>query len=167
MTALQIAFAECDAVVTSGGVSVGEYDYVRAAFEKLGGSLGFWRVKIKPGKPFVFGRLVDKPLFGVPGNPVSALVTFLVLVRPALMQLQGAADLNLPAHPGILADPLANRGDRRHFMRVRVDAQGTVRATGLQASHAVSSLGQANGLVDVPAETNLAEGETVEVSRFA
>ena len=83
------------------------------------------------------------------------------------MQLQGAADLNLPAHPGILADPLANRGDRRHFMRVRVDAQGTVRATGLQASHAVSSLGQANGLVDVPAETNLAEGETVEVSRFA
>ena len=167
MTALQTAFAECDAVVTSGGVSVGEHDYVKAAFEKLGGSLGFWRVKIKPGKPFVFGRLVDKPLFGVPGNPVSALVTFLVLVRPALMQLQGAADLNLPAHPGILADPLANRGDRRHFMRVRVDAQGTVHATGLQASHAVGSLGQANGLVDVPAETNLAEGRTVEVSRFA
>ena len=167
MTALQTAFAECDAVVTSGGVSVGEHDHVKAAFENLGGSLDFWRVKIKPGKPFVFGRLVDKPLFGVPGNPVSALVTFLVLVRPALMQLQGAADLNLPGHPGILADPLVNRGDRRHFMRVRVGAQGTVHATGLQASHAVGSLGQANGLVDVPAETNLAEGETVEVLRFA
>jgi molybdopterin molybdotransferase len=167
MTALQTAFAECDAVVTSGGVSVGEHDYVKAAFEKLGGSLDFWRVKIKPGKPFVFGRLANKPLFGVPGNPVSALVTFLVLVRPALMQLQGAADLELPAHPGVLADPLTNRGDRRHFMRVRVDAKGTVHATGLQASHAVGSLGQANGLVDVPAETNLAEGDAVEVLRFA
>jgi molybdopterin molybdotransferase len=167
MAALQTAFAECDAVVTSGGVSVGEHDYVKAAFEKLGGSLDFWRVKIKPGKPFVFGRLVDKPLFGVPGNPVSALVTFLVLVRPALMQLQGAADLGLSAHPGVLADALANRGDRRHFIRVRVDAKGTVHATGLQASHAVGSLGQANGLVDVPPESNLAEGETVEVLRFA
>ena len=167
MAALQTAFAECDAVVTSGGVSVGEHDYVKAAFEKLGGSLDFWRVKIKPGKPFVFGRLANKPLFGVPGNPVSALVTFLVLVRPALMQLQGAADLELPAHPGVLADPLTNRGDRRHFMRVRVDAKGTVHATGLQASHAVGSLGQANGLVDVPAETNLAEGDAVEVLRFA
>jgi molybdopterin molybdotransferase len=167
MAALQTAFAECDAVVTSGGVSVGEHDYVKAAFEKLGGSLDFWRVKIKPGKPFVFGRLANKPLFGVPGNPVSALVTFLVLVRPALMQLQGAADLELPAHPGVLADPLTNRGDRRHFMRVRVDAKGTVHATGLQASHAVGSLGQTNGLVDVPPETNLAEGATVEVLRFA
>ncbi len=167
MAALQTAFAECDAVVTSGGVSVGDHDYVKAAFEKLGGSLDFWRVNIKPGKPFVFGRLEGKPLFGVPGNPVSAMVTFLVLARPALMQLQGAADLNLPAHPGVLADPLANRGDRRHFMRVRVDAKGTVCATGLQASHAVSSLGEANGLVDVPPETNLAEGERVEVLRFA
>ena len=167
MAALQTAFAECDAVVTSGGVSVGEHDYVKAAFEKLGGSLDFWRVKIKPGKPFVFGRLAEKPLFGVPGNPVSALVTFLVLVRPALMQLQGAADLGLSAHPGVLADALANRGDRRHFIRVRVDAKGTVHATGLQASHAVGSLGQANGLVDVPPESNLAEGETVEVLRFA
>jgi len=167
MTALKTAFAECDAVVTSGGVSVGEHDYIKAAFEKLGGSLDFWRVKIKPGKPFVFGRLEGKPLFGVPGNPVSAMVTFLVLVRPMLMQLQGAADLGLSAHPGVLADALANRGDRRHFIRVRVDAKGTVHATGLQASHAVGSLGQANGLVDVPPESNLAEGESVEVLRFA
>ncbi len=164
--ALQSAFAECDAVVTSGGVSVGDHDYVKAAFEKLGGSLDFWRVKIKPGKPFVFGRLNDKPLFGVPGNPVSALVTFLVLVRPALLQLQGANDFELPVHFGTLADPLANRGDRRHFIRVRADAEGTVNATGLQASHAVGSLGAANGLVDVPPETVLAEGESVQVLRF-
>jgi molybdopterin molybdotransferase len=168
--ALQTAFAECDAVVTSGGVSVGEHDFVKAALEELGGLLDFWRVKIKPGKPFVFGRLEGKPLFGVPGNPVSAMVTFLVLVRPALMQLQGAADLSeldLPVHPGVLAEPLANRGDRRHFMRVRVDAQGRVHTTGLQASHAVGSLGQANGLVDVPPEARLAAGEMVAVLRFA
>jgi molybdopterin molybdotransferase len=165
--ALQGAFAECDALVTSGGVSVGEHDFVKAALEQLGGTLDFWRVKIKPGKPFVFGRLGGKPFFGVPGNPVSAMVTFLVLVRPALMQLQGAADLDLPAHSGVLADALANRGDRRHFMRVRADAQGQVYATGLQASHAVGSLGQANGLIDVPPETTLAEGEQVAVLRFA
>ena len=167
MAALQTAFAECDSVVTSGGVSVGEHDFVKTALEQLGGTLDFWRVAIKPGKPFVFGRLEGKPLFGVPGNPVSALVTFLVLVRPAILQLQGAADLDLPTHHGVLAEPLANRGDRRHFMRVRVDAQGQIHATGLQASHAVGSLGQANGLVDVPPATTFAEGDGVAVLRFA
>jgi len=167
VNALKGAFDECDAVVTSGGVSVGEHDYVKAAFEKLGGSLDFWRVKIKPGKPFVFGRLSDKPLFGVPGNPVSAMVTFLVLVRPAILKLQGAADLELPSHPGVLVDPLVNRGDRRHFMRVHADAAGNVHAAGLQASHAVGPLGKANGLVDVPPETLLTEGAAVTVLRFS
>ena len=165
--ALKTAFADCDAVVTSGGVSVGEHDFVKAAFEQIGGTLDFWKVQIKPGKPFVFGRLKGKPLFGVPGNPVSAMVTFLVLVRPILLQMQGATDLDLSAHPGVLADPLPNHGDRRHFMRVRVDGEGGVHATGLQASHAVGSLGQANALVDVPPGTTLAEGETVRVLRFA
>ena len=165
--ALKTAFADCDAVVTSGGVSVGEHDFVKAAFEQLGGTLDFWKVQIKPGKPFVFGRLKGKPLFGVPGNPVSAMVTFLVLVRSILLQMQGATDLDLSAHPGVLADPLPNHGDRRHFMRVRVDGEGGVHATGLQASHAVGSLGQANALVDVPPGTTLAEGETVRVLRFA
>ena len=98
--ALKGAFAECNGVVTSGGVSVGEHDYVKAALEQLGGTLDLWRVKIKPGKPFVFGRLDEKPLFGVPGNPVSAMVTFLVLVRPAILRMQGAEDLDLPSHPG-------------------------------------------------------------------
>jgi len=164
--ALQTAFVGCDAVVTSGGVSVGEHDFVKAAFEQLGGTLDFWKVQIKPGKPFVFGRLKGKPLFGVPGNPVSALVTFLALVRPVILQMQGASDLDLPAHPGVLADPLSNHGERRHFMRVRVDGEGCVHATGLQASHAVGSLGQANALVDVPSGTTLTEGETVRVLRY-
>ena len=164
--ALRQAFDECDAVVTSGGVSVGDHDFVKPALEALGGELDFWKVRIKPGKPFVYGRLRGKPLFGVPGNPVSAMVTFLVLVRPGILKLTGTTDLELPAHPGVLVDPLANRGDRRHFMRVRVDATGQVHAAGLQASHAVGPLGQANALVDVPPETTLAEGAEVTVLRF-
>ena len=165
--ALKTAFTDCDAVVTSGGVSVGEHDFVKAAFEQLGGTLDFWKVRIKPGKPFVFGRLNGKPLFGVPGNPVSAMVTFLVLVRPVILQMQGATNLDLSAHQGVLVDPLSNHGDRRHFMRVRVNGRGRVHATGLQASHAVGSLGQANALVDVPPGTTLAKGETESVLRFA
>jgi molybdopterin molybdotransferase len=164
--ALADAFSQSDAVVTSGGVSVGEMDFLKRAFEQIGGSLEFWKVAIKPGRPFVFGRLQGKLLFGLPGNPVSALVTFLLLVRPALLRWQGATDVSLPAHPGVLAEPLANLGERRHFIRVKVDATGKVRSTGIQASHVLSSVAAANGLVDVPADTTLAEGSAVTVLRW-
>ncbi|NBR84683.1 MAG: molybdopterin molybdenumtransferase MoeA [Proteobacteria bacterium] len=163
--ALKRAFAECDAVVTTGGASVGQLDFVKAAFVELGGSQEFWKVAIKPGKPFVFGTLAGKFLFGLPGNPVSAYVTFLLLVRPALLRWQGAAETGLPAHPGTLAEPLVNRGDRRHFVRVRVDAAGNVHSAGTQASHMLHSLAAANGLVDVPPETTLAAGTNVRVLR--
>ncbi len=165
--ALERAFHSCDAVVTTGGVSVGDFDFVKSAFEQLGGRMDFWKVAIRPGKPFVFGRLGDKFLFGLPGNPVSALVTFLMLVRPAIRRWQGASDGNLPSHPGALAEPLANPGDRRHFVRVRVDAAGRVCSTGIQASHILSSLAGANGLVDVPPKTTLGAGQTVRVMRWA
>ena len=120
--ALADAFNQCDAVVTSGGVSVGEMDFIKRAFEQIGGELQFWKVAIKPGRPFAFGRCRGKLLFGLPGNPVSALVTFLLLVRPALLRWQGATDVSLPVHPGVLAEPLVNHGERRHFMRVKVDS---------------------------------------------
>ncbi|MFI5337853.1 MAG: gephyrin-like molybdotransferase Glp, partial [Opitutales bacterium] len=136
--ALTEAFEHCDAVVTSGGVSVGEFDLVKGVFQELGGELEFWRVAIRPGRPFVFGRWGRKFLFGLPGNPVSALVTFLLLVRPALRRWQGASDLSLPARPGVLAEPLTNRGERRHFVRVRLARDGQVFSAGLQASHALS-----------------------------
>jgi molybdopterin molybdotransferase len=165
-TALADAFGQSDAVVTSGGVSVGEMDFLKRAFEQIGGSLEFWKVAIKPGRPFVFGRLREKLLFGLPGNPVSALVTFLLLVRPALLRWQGATELSLPAHPGVLAEPLVNIGERRHFMRVKVDATGKVSSAGLQASHALSSAATANGLVDVPANTTLPTGAPVRVLRW-
>src|SRR5439155_572345 len=119
--ALQTALEECDGVITTGGVSVGEHDFVKRAFEDIGGKMDFWKVAVKPGKPFVFGRWREKFLFGLPGNPVSALVTFLLLVRPALLRWQGAVDAELPTTLGKLAEPFVNQGDRRHFMRVMLD----------------------------------------------
>jgi len=164
--ALERAVNECDAVVTSGGVSVGEYDFVKTAFAALGGELAFWKIAIKPGKPFVFGRAGKPFLFGLPGNPVSALVTFLLLVRPALAAMQGASERSLPKSTGVLAESLANPGDRRHFVRVVVDEVGRVRSAGTQASHSLSSLAAANGLVDVPPRTSLPVGAAVSVLRW-
>ena len=164
--ALANAFSECDVVVTSGGVSVGEFDFVKSAFQELGGDVQFWRVAIRPGRPFVFGRRQEKFLFGLPGNPVSALVTFLLLVRPALLRWQGATEVSLPAHPGVLADTLANPGARRHFIRVQVERDGRVHSPGMQASHALGSLAAANGLVDVPPQSTLKVGTAVQVLRW-
>jgi len=161
--ALERALSECDIVVTSGGVSVGETDFVKAAFESLGGELQFWKVAIRPGRPFVFGRRSGKFLFGLPGNPVSAFVTFLLLVRPALLNWQGARDVTLPAHPGVLGEAISNPGDRRHFIRVRVDQEGKIFSTGKQASHVLASLATAEGLLDLPPQTTLATGTTVRI----
>ncbi|MCW5556103.1 MAG: molybdopterin molybdenumtransferase MoeA, partial [Verrucomicrobiae bacterium] len=165
--ALKNALEECDLAVTSGGVSVGEMDFVKAAWEQLGGSLEFWKVAIRPGKPFVFGRCHGKYLFGLPGNPVSAFVTFLFLVRPALLRWQGATELALPAVAGVLDEPLANPGERRHFVRVKISPAGEVRSAGLQASHALGSLAASNGLVDLAPRSALAKGSAVEVLRWS
>jgi len=162
-TTLETALQECDAVVTSGGVSVGDLDFVKPAFEKVGGKLDFWKVAMKPGKPFVFGSREGVFWFGLPGNPVSALVTFLMLAGPALLKMQGATQVQLPATPGILGEPVSNPGDRRHFMRVHLDRTGHVFSTGTQASHIMSSLAAANGLIDVPPQTEWAKGERVMV----
>jgi molybdopterin molybdotransferase len=141
-------------------------DFVKDAFAALGGELQFWRVAIKPGRPFVFGRREGKLFFGLPGNPVSAFVTFLLLVRPALLRWQGAAEVGLPGHPCVLAEPLSNKGERRHFVRVNVDVAGKVRSAGVQASHVLSSMAKANGLIDLPPESTLAAGTSVQVLRW-
>ena len=164
--ALATAFADCDVVVTSGGVSVGEADYIKSAFTDVGGKLDFWRVAIRPGRPFVFGEWNGKFLFGLPGNPVSAFVTFLLLVRPALRRWQGAVETGLPRQMGTLSEALSNPGNRRHFMRVRVDEAGTVRSAGAQDSHMLGSLACANGLVDVPPATTIPSGSAVQVLRW-
>jgi molybdopterin molybdotransferase len=164
--ALQTAFGECDLVVTSGGVSVGEVDFVRRAFAEIGGQLDFWSVAIRPGKPFAFGRHGAKFLFGLPGNPVSAHVAFFLLVRPALLRLQGARELRPPVSWGTLAEPLSNRGERRHFVRVAIDDGGQVMSAGSQSSHILSSMARANGLVDVPPDTTWPAGTAVAVLRW-
>ncbi|HEX3718154.1 MAG TPA: gephyrin-like molybdotransferase Glp [Verrucomicrobiae bacterium] len=162
-SALERALAECDSVITTGGVSVGEMDWVKAAFEGIGGRLDFWKVAMRPGKPFVFGRREGKLLFGLPGNPVSAMVTFILLTLPALLRMQGARDALPRTIPAVLSEPLANPGERRHFMRVTLDAQGNARASGNQSSHILSALAAAIGLADVPPQTTLPAGTIVRV----
>ena len=154
-------FATHDIVITTGGVSVGEFDFVKEAFNRIGGVIDHWKIAIRPGKPFVFGKLGSKLLFGLPGNPVSALVTFLVLVRPALLKMQGAEQCELPRVPAELTTEINNPGDRRHFVRARFEA-GKVALLGRQASHMLGSIGAANCLVDVPPGTQLQRGAMVE-----
>jgi molybdopterin molybdotransferase len=164
--ALEKALDEVDCLVTSGGASVGEFDLVKEAFAALDGTVTFWKVAIRPGKPFVFGRLANKLFFGLPGNPVSALVTFLLLVRPALLRFQGAHDVALPASQGVLGIAVENPGDRRHFMRVKLNADGLVWPCARQGSHMLSTLARANGLIDVPPRLQLATGSPVSVLRW-
>jgi molybdopterin molybdotransferase len=164
--ALAAAIAQCDIVITTGGVSVGELDFIKSAFVELGGEQEFWRVAIRPGRPFVFGRLHGKLLFGLPGNPVSAFVTFLLLVRPALLRWQGAIETGLPCQTGTLGESLSNLAERRHFARVRIGADGQIRSAGVQASHMLSSLANANALVDVPPNTTLPAGTVVQARRW-
>jgi molybdopterin molybdotransferase len=164
--ALKKAFSECDLVVTSGGVSVGEHDYVRAAFESMDGSLSFWKVRIKPGKPFVFGQVRGKLLLGLPGNPISAMTTFLLLARPAILRFQGAAETSLETATGTLVEDFHNHGDRRHFVRVRMGGDGRIHSAGMQASHALSALLDANALLDLPPRSSLHAGASARVLRF-
>jgi molybdopterin molybdotransferase len=161
--ALEAAFKNCDVVVTSGGVSVGELDFVRRAVADIGVGLEFWRVAIKPGRPFAFGKAGSKLFFGLPGNPVSALVTFFLLVRPALLRFQGAAEVSPRVWQCVLAEDLSNPGNRRHFVRVRVDRSGSVYSAGSQGSHVLSTAARANGLVDLQPGAILKAGSRASV----
>lgn len=162
-TSLRSALSSYDVVISSGGVSVGEFDFVKSAFELIGGKLEFWKVAIKPGRPFVFGQWGKKLFFGLPGNPASAMVTFALLVRPALLRLQAAANLSMPVLRSELAEAVTNTGDRRHFMRVRRDPEGLIRSAGGQGSHQIGSLADAEGLVDIPPKTTLPAGSQVSM----
>lgn len=164
--ALATAFAESDVVISSGGVSVGSHDHIKAAVESLGGRLEFWKIAIRPGKPFVYGRRDAAFFFGLPGNPVSAAVTFLLLVRPALIRLQGGTETGLRKIRGKLSKPLSNPGPRRHFVRARFDSAGDFEPVGVQGSHVLSGLGQAQGIIDVPAGAEWPSGREAELLLF-
>jgi molybdopterin molybdotransferase len=165
---IDYGLSECDAVITVGGVSVGEYDLVKDVLTELGCELSFWKVAMKPGKPFVFGTRPDRLVFGLPGNPVSAAVTFLILVRPALMKLRGLTDWELPVTQAEAAEEFVNRGDRAHFVRVRLTRQGEkwlAAPLPRQGSHVISSLANADGLVEVPPDGAIHRGNAVSVLR--
>lgn len=160
--AMEQAFSECDWVLTSGGVSVGEHDYVRDAFEKLGGESIFWKIRMKPGKPFAMGRLSHGKLwFGAPGNPVSGLVSFHLLVAPAIRQAHGITNPLPIWRVGVLTDAVNNPGNRRHFVRGRLKDSGGLQPLTGQASHRLSSIADADLLLDIPAGSSMSAGADV------
>lgn len=161
---IDYGLSECDVVITVGGVSVGEYDLVKEVLQSLGCEQKFWKVAMRPGKPFVFGSRAKRHVFGLPGNPVSAAVTFLVLVRPALLKMRGLAEVELPTIDAEAADDFVNRGDRTHFMRARLESHGNrllVKPLPGQGAHIISSLANANCLVEIPADSKIPSGQKV------
>ena len=151
-----------DAVIISGGVSVGEHDLVREALREIGAEINLWRVAVKPGKPFLFGKRDRCLIFGLPGNPVSTFVTFLVFVRPALLQMMGAIDLSLPRANARLVHEITGDETRPHYFRGHL-ADGAFTVIGRQESHAIFGLARANALLRVRPEARLSAGSEVEV----
>ena len=153
-----------EVLVITGGVSVGQHDLVKAALQSLGGKIEIWRVAIKPGKPFLFGRVRDCFVFGLPGNPVSAFVTFLQFVRPAILKMMGAFQdaLRLTRVPARLTVDLRNDGDRAHYVRGKLE-NGNFTPVGRQESHALFGLSQSNALLRVEPSMELECNAAVEV----
>jgi molybdopterin molybdotransferase len=153
-----------DLILTSGGVSVGDYDLVKQILAEQG-NIDFWRVRMKPGKPLAFGLLGETPLLGLPGNPASAAVTFELFGRPAIRRMLGCTQVERPVVQARLIGSSIERGDRRHFVRVRLSSHGGIleaRQTGRQDSHLISSLQGASAyLVIAEGEGKVAEGEMV------
>jgi molybdopterin molybdotransferase len=176
-------------LIISGGVSVGEHDLVKDALRDLGAQIDIWRVAIKPGKPFLFGRMQQRPspqsspsarerrtrnagrgsvpnseclVFGLPGNPVSAFVTFLQFVRSAILKMMGAINLDLPHLPARLTVDLTNEGDRAHYIRGKLE-DGRFTPVGRQESHALFGLSQSNALLRLDLGQSLKADEIIDV----
>ena len=149
-------------LIISGGVSVGEHDLVQEALRKFGAKIEIWRVAVKPGKPFLFGEVGECFVFGLPGNPVSAFVTFLQFVRPAILRMMGATNLDLPQVLAKLAVGLTNEGDRPHYIRGRLKHEKFT-PIGRQESHALFGLSQANAMLRVAVGQSLRADEIVDV----
>ena len=156
-----------DVLITTGGVSVGDRDFVKEAIVTLGGEIRFWKVHMKPGKPVAFAILEGKPVFALPGNPAAAMISFEVFVRPALLKMTGHTRIFRPTVTASLTESIANRGDRPHLIRVRVEARQdgyVASATGNQSSARLSSLTAANGFMKIAPGTSLPSGASVVVS---
>ena len=175
--ALQAAFAsaalQADAIITSGGVSVGEADHTKAVMRQLAGDAGvaFWKIAMRPGRPMAVGRIGKAVLFGLPGNPVAVMVTFLAFVRPALLSMMGCQTEPPPLLQARTMEPIRKKPGRTEFQRAWVctapDGSLQVQTTGQQGSGVLSSMSQANGLIVLGHhQGNVAVGETVRVMVF-
>jgi len=166
---------DADMVITSGGVSLGDYDVVREVLAKEG-EIVFWRVREKPGKPLVFGMIKGRskvgevkniPFFGLAGNPVSAMINFELFARPAILKMMGKKNLTKPTVQAVVEDAIENTDGRRVFTRVIVEKRGGqyfARLTGPQGSGILTSMALANGLVIVPEDKpGVKPGDVVEV----
>jgi len=164
--ALTRAAREADVIVTSGGVSVGEADYVKTAVEKLG-RVEMWKVAMKPGKPVVYGQVGNADFIGLPGNPVSAFVTFCLFVRPFLLKRMGVADVLYRAFavPADFAWPKA--GARREFLRARLQPNGKLALFPNQGSGVLTSCAWADGLVDLEVGQTVQRGDAVRFIPFS
>lgn len=183
-TLLEAAFVKAstvaDAIITSGGVSVGEADYTRAMMKKLAlessddsGGVAFWRIAMRPGRPMAVGRIGEKSsiLFGLPGNPVAVMVTFLAFVRPALLQMMGSSMSNLPLLKAKSTETIRKKPGRTEYQRgtvsTAIDGTLQVKTTGNQGSGVLSSMVQANGLIVLHHDQSSVEiGDEIDVMMF-
>lgn len=151
-----------DLILTSGGVSVGDFDVVKEVLAAEG-EMNFWRVRMKPGKPLAFGHIAGVPLLGLPGNPVSVMVSFEIFARPAILKMQGRTRLDKPTVEAILLDAIERKDNRRHYVRVimqKENGQWYARLTGAQGSGILTSMVKANGLAVIPEDWDRVEPGT-------
>jgi molybdopterin molybdotransferase len=156
-----------DVLLSSAGVSVGDYDFVKDVLNDLGMEMVFWKVAMKPGMPLAFGRIQGKPVFGLPGNPVSSMVSFEQFVRPSLLKMMGHRQIFRPVIEAILKEDIHKEPGRRHFVRALVTFEGDhyfVTTTGAQGSGILRSMVKANGLIVIPEDREAVRaGEKVKV----
>ena len=164
-SALADAANQADCVITTGGVSVGEEDHVKAQVQKLG-HLDLWKLAIKPGKPLAYGRIADTPFIGLPGNPTSVFVTFCLVARPFLLRMQGAVETEVPRFPAIADFEVKRPGSREDYLRVNLvrGAQGLVASRyDNQSSGVLRSVSASTALAIVPIGATIAPGDPIDV----
>ena len=170
-SAIEAAFRDgvdrCDAILSSGGVSMGAFDYVKVVLDRIG-DMRWMQIAIKPAKPFAFGTVDGVPVFGLPGNPVSSMVSYELLARPALRRMAGHEVVHRPTTTAVTDDDLGHRPDgKTHFLRVTVTDEGDgrrrVARAGGQGSHQLAAMAAADALAIVPDGVAAAVGDTVRV----
>lgn len=158
---------QADMLITTGGASIGDRDFVKESIQEMGGELLFWKVNMKPGKPVAFALLAGKPVFALPGNPVAAMVGVEMFVRPAILQMTGHSRIMKPKVKAVLAGEVTNRGERPHLLRMRVTLKNgayIAMATSSQSSANLTSLTEGNGLLRLEANSSISEGSIAEIT---